>query len=210
VKTFIDEAGNMEMRNESKTRKTYTPMLTFDARTVPSEPPEAAPKYEELTSDLQEVVGELRKCFEQRPIWTRRALTNTINRNEWRHLYKYCYEHVGYMFRSGPWREAVVKLGVDPRADPRYRVYQTMMFQLEDNTKATQMSPKYKPTVRGGARERKVDSTTASSLPKISHIFDGKSVVLDGRVWQVCDITEPLLKDLLSTSMVRRICHVSP
>ncbi|KAJ3509329.1 hypothetical protein NM208_g15684 [Fusarium decemcellulare] len=36
-----------------------------------------------------------------------------------------------------------------------------------------------------------------------SHIFDGETFHTDGKVWQVCDITDPLLKDLLDNADIR-------
>jgi hypothetical protein len=39
-------------------------------------------------------------------------------------------------------------------------------------------------------------------------MFDGKSVSVDSKVWQVCDITDPLLSSMLSTPDIREDCHV--
>ncbi len=49
---------------------------------------------------------------------------------------------------------------------------------------------------------------TEQVVKKESHLFDGKTVSKDGKIWQVCDVTEPFLKDLLATANIRKECHV--
>ena len=44
--------------------------------------------------------------------------------------------------------------------------------------------------------------------PVLSHTFDGKSVIVDGKVWQACDITDPLLRGMLERSPVRATCDI--
>ena len=39
-----------------------------------------------------------------------------------------------------------------------------------------------------------------------THIFDGKSLSLDGKVWQVCDITDPTIISLAKTKHLREVC----
>ena len=92
--------------------------------------------------------------------------------------------HVAYMWRAGPWRDTCVVYGIDPRNDPKYRKYQSIFFQFEVDSKMK-------------ARD------------KNSHIFDGKILVKDGRCFQLCDITDPLLKSLIDREKLRDSCHVS-
>jgi len=49
---------------------------------------------------------------------------------------------------------------------------------------------------------------TEQVVRKESHLFDGETVSKDGKIWQVCDITEPFLKDVLATVNIRKECHV--
>ncbi len=49
---------------------------------------------------------------------------------------------------------------------------------------------------------------TEQVVRKESHLFDGETVSKDGKIWQVCDITEPFLKDMLATTDIRKECHV--
>ncbi len=113
---------------------------------------------------------------------------------------KYVYQYVGYVWASGPWRDTVVRFGVDPRNDPGCRRYQTMMFMLDKEPKDSRA--KY-------IRSRPEPAKTGHILRRESHLFDGKNVSMDGKVWQVCDITDPLLMELLATTNIRKECHVS-
>lgn len=119
----------------------------------------------------------------------------------------YLFQYVGYEFQSGPWRDAIIKFGLDPRSDPQYRVYQSMLFAFDSHIK-----PFKKATgipARGGDRallDPKPEQDRG--LGANSHIFDGINVGLDSKVWQVCDITEPLIKSILGTAELRETCHV--
>ena len=129
---------------------------------------------------------------------------NSIPGDDWetvgQNVAKYVYQYVGYIFQSGPWRDAVVRFGVDPRKEPECRKYQTMMFMLEKEPKDN----------RAKFIRTKPDRTvTPQVAKKESHLFDGQNVSKDGKVWQVCDVTDPFLKDLLATEDIRQECHVS-
>ena len=148
---------------------------------------------------MQDLIEMLRQLLEERPIWTRRAIRNRLEApgRDWNSVAKHVYQYAGYMFKSGPWRDAVVKFGVDPRSDPKYRIYQTMMFQLDDKG----VEDLEIPNPGGHKRGEKVKN-------RLSHVFDGKTVGLAGKTWQVCDIVDPLLKSLLDTENLRDECHV--
>ena len=159
------------------------------------------PPLDRLEPAMQRLVESARRLFDERPIWTRRALHNRVSAKDLAvvgaNSAKYMYQYLGYIFDSGPWRDAIVKFGVDPRKDPSLRIYQTMMFLLDkdDADKKSQT-------------RKKAPSGSSELTLKNSHIFDGKSVRIDGKVWQVCDITDPLLSSLLATPNIREDCHV--
>jgi general transcription factor 3C polypeptide 5 (transcription factor C subunit 1) len=152
-----------------------------------------------------EVIAQLEEAFQDRPVWTRRSLLNHLGgklRN-WNELKKYL-NYVAYQFKGGPWRDGVVPYGVDPRADPKYRIYQTLMFKL----------PKQKRAQQGQSWRslRKAQmGPTKEFLEELSesHIFDGETYHTDGKVWQVCDITDPLLKELFDNAAIRPTWDVS-
>ena len=178
--------------------------MPFDVDTVPAGPSPDIPPEEGQTPPMKRLIASARRLMEERPIFTRRALMNSIPGDDWetvgQNVAKYVYQYVGYIFQSGPWRDAVVRFGVDPRKEPECRKYQTMMFMLEKEPKDN----------RAKFVRTKPDRTMTSQVAKKeSHLFDGQNVSKDGKVWQVCDITDPFLKDLLATEYIRQECHVS-
>ncbi|KAJ4024490.1 tau 95 subunit of transcription factor TFIIIC [Fusarium irregulare] len=148
---------------------------------------------------MVEIMAELEDAFEERPIWTRRSLLNHLGGKlkNWNELKKYL-NYAAYQFKGGPWRDGVVQYGIDPRTDPKYRIYQTLMFKL----------PKQKRAQRGQTWKslRKVQMGPLKEfLEELSesHVFDGETFHTDGKVWQVCDITDPLLKELFENAAIR-------
>ena len=203
VKRVVDDSGNVTTVNVHASPKTGNPPLPFDIEVVPQAPPPDLPAIETLTPAMQRLINSTLRIMEDRPIFTRRALYNCIPGNDWdivgHNSAKHVYQYVGYMFSSGPWRDAVVRYGVDPRTDPSFRIYQTMIFMLETEPKDTRA--KYTRT--------RLDRTKSEQvLRKESHLFDGMTVSTDGKIWQVCDISEPFLKNILSTPNLRKECHV--
>lgn len=91
--------------------------------------------------------------------------------------------HLGYFIKFGPWRETVAKYGVDPRKDSKYRLLQTVLFQEKDLA-----------AFLGTADE--------------THVFDGKTIVDVGKIWQLCDITDPVTRRLIDTDNLREECDV--
>ncbi|TQV90909.1 RNA polymerase III transcription factor subunit [Cordyceps javanica] len=168
------------------------------APTGPQESPDVTdPRFMEVLADLE-------AAFEDRPIWTRRSLLNHLGKklDSWNELKKYL-NYAAYQFKGGPWRDCVVPYGVDPRTDPKYRVYQTLMFKLTKHKR-----PQGPTTVRTYRRPEKVEERQAPA-GAASHVFDGETYDTDGKVWQVCDITDPLLRELLDQAAVRPTWDVS-
>ncbi|QPC79228.1 hypothetical protein HYE68_009980 [Fusarium pseudograminearum] len=163
-----------------------------------------APTEPQLHPDMTdprmvEIIAELEDAFAERPIWTRRSLLNYLGGKlkNWNELKKYL-NYAAYQFKGGPWRDGVVQYGIDPRTDPKYRIYQTLMFKL----------PKQKRAQRGQTWKslRKVQMGPLKEfLEELSesHVFDGDTFHTDGKVWQVCDITDPLLKELFENADIR-------
>ena len=181
--------------------------MPWDSKDVPQRPADEITPYQTLDDKLRGLVDLVKALFDEQPIWTRRAVKNRIHQEHFVLIGKYAYQYVGYMFSSGPWRDAVVKYGIDPRTDPIYRIYQTLVFKmkLEHAPKRAQRAgvQGYNISNRGGARD-------AINVPeRSSHLFDGKSVSKEGRTWQVCDVVDPPLKKVLATQNLRRKCDVS-
>ena len=200
----VDDNGNVSSINVHASPKNANPPVPFDIGVVPQAPPPELPAIETLTPAMQRLVNSTLRIMQERPIFTRRALYNCLPDNDWdvvgHNSAKNVYQYVGYMFSSGPWRDALVRYGVDPRTNSSFRIYQTMIFMLETEPKDT----------RAKHTRTKPDRTKSEQvLRKESHLFDGMNVSTDGKIWQVCDISEPFLKNLLSTTNLRKECHVS-
>ncbi|KAK6354735.1 tau 95 subunit of transcription factor TFIIIC [Orbilia brochopaga] len=153
---------------------TQTQYGKWDIATVPQSSGMSAPRGPRA---LLECIHALEELFLQRPIWTRRGLMNSIPSVMWKNL-KFAYPYVAYYWRSGPWRDTYVRFGVDPRTDKEFAKYQVAAFKLHM------------------VKRRDADSHARS------HIFDGERIVLDGKIWQFCDLTEPLLAELVDIRKV--------
>ncbi|QPG97016.1 hypothetical protein C2857_005628 [Epichloe festucae Fl1] len=154
---------------------------------------------------MLEVMSDLEEAFQFRPIWTRRSLMNHLQGKlqSWNELKKYL-SYTAYQFKGGPWRDSVVPYGLDPRTDPKYRIYQTLMFKLKKHRRTIKDQPWQ--FVR---RDQMGASHVTPDVAPDSHMFDGEAYSTDGKVWQVCDITDPLLKELLDHAAVRPECDVN-
>lgn len=202
AKQTLDSHGNITIKNFQIAPPAQNQAVAYDVLEVPSGPAQDLPPITSLEPAMQRLIQSARILLEARPIWTRRAIRSHLSEADRKivgnNAAKYVYQYVGYLWASGPWRDALVKFGVDPRKDPSYRIYQTMMFMVDLG--------------RLQQKEHRALSDPPSSTknpPKENHMFDGKSVVVDGKVWQVCDITDPLLVSILSTTNLRKECHVS-
>jgi general transcription factor 3C polypeptide 5 (transcription factor C subunit 1) len=148
---------------------------------------------------MVEIIAELENAFKSRPVWTRRSLMNHLGGKlkNWNELKKYL-NYTAYQFKGGPWRDGVVPYGIDPRSDPKYRIYQTLMFKLPKQKRA-----------QTGETWKSLRKTQMGPLKEFleelsgSHVFDGETYHTDGKVWQVCDITDPLLREILDEADVR-------
>jgi general transcription factor 3C polypeptide 5 (transcription factor C subunit 1) len=166
------------------------------------DPAPTAPRAEPDMMNVRtvEIIAELEEAFDERPIWTRRALLNRIGRvlPTWNEARKYT-SYVSYQFKGGPWRDAMVKYGIDPRTSPEYRKYQTLMFQIGRDYRKAPREGSWREVRKGrDAVPREFDEEMTNS-----HIFDGQEYYTDGKVWQVCDITDPLLAKLFTNADVR-------
>ncbi len=156
-------------------------------------------------SETRKVMAEFDRAMDERPVWTRRSIINRISRSEGADklsasTVRRCIAFAGYQFKGGPFRDALVRYGLDPRLDPKYRIYQTLIFK----TRRTMMGE----TGQAWHDVRAAELANIKTAPSDnhrddSHLFDGKSYYEDGKVWQVCDITDPVLASLFATAEVR-------
>ncbi|KAB8203882.1 RNA polymerase III transcription factor IIIC subunit-domain-containing protein [Aspergillus parasiticus] len=197
VRQSIDSSGNITTINTQKSTKVLTHLVSYDVPEVPTKPNENTPPLETQDATLRETVAIIQDLFDKRPAWTRRGLRNHLSTIEQRYALRLAIPYVGYIMRSGPWRDAIIKFGHDPRTSPDYRPYQTVMFRI---------LPKEADVARDGYAGRRhavprlnepvTDPST--DLRSNTHIFTGQlPLPLDGRMWMFCDITDPLLRSIV-------------
>ena len=129
-KLELDPAtGKSKLVNINPTIKRHPIQVAHDIPIVPSGPPDYLEPEGHLDPPSLECLRKLRALLEERPVIVKRAQENIVRpRNEY-HL-RSTWPYVGYMFRVGPFRDSIIKYGVDPRSDIKYRKYQTLIFQL--------------------------------------------------------------------------------
>ncbi|KAL8936826.1 MAG: hypothetical protein Q9216_004727 [Gyalolechia sp. 2 TL-2023] len=178
-------------------------MLTHDTLQVPAAPSTTLPPESSLTPPLRNLIAAMREIFVRRPICTRRAVQNTVPADIWKAVgpnsVKHLWQYIGFLWTSGPWRDTICAFGVDPRKNSAMRWYQTMVFQVESDSKEPHMN-------RSKVKSRIDSNLAAKAEVRDGHLFNGKTIRLDGKVWQMCDISDPLLKSLVDTDVLRDGC----
>jgi len=175
----------------------YTIIKPTDAE-VPAGAKSTLPPESSLTPYIQTLVAQIRAELKKRPIITRHLLYNKIGwnrRTRLRQAAVYC----GYFFESGPWREALVAWGVDPRKDPMYRKYQTVSFSSYSKGSRGRHGKTFDEHVA------KLSQMTGKEL-ETQHVFDGKTVSDTGSLFQFCDLTDPILANMVATEDIRSTC----
>lgn len=190
VKFEQDASGNITTTNVQAPPRRLMLAVEPDVEEVPQGPPPGLDRNHTFGSYLEEAVNAIRELLEKRPLITRRVAMNYIPQYS-DSVFKEATQWVGYSFRAGPWRDSLVKYGVDPRKDPKYRMYQTLMFQLDKRAAET-----------SNAADRQLPEGWKS------HIFDGENVTASGKTWQICDVTDPLLKSIFDTEAIQEECDV--
>ncbi|KAI1079322.1 hypothetical protein F5B20DRAFT_173557 [Whalleya microplaca] len=194
----VDEIGEPQLVNTQGRKKlSYGHFIHHDTFPVPTRPRRDPDENYRVPDDLMK---QLHEAMEERPIWTRRAILNRIHGDYTESLLKVAIQLVGYQFRGGPWRDAVVKYGLDPRSDPKWRFYQTLAFKLARNTVGAMKVPWA--TIRKGQMQKHPRGN------RDSHLFDGESYSTDGKFWQICDVTDPFLVRLIEKAPLRPTCDL--
>lgn len=125
VAVVEDGKGGSKLINTKTAPKLYAISISVD------EPSPTGPSKElnrPPDEPTQECINALNKLFDERPIWSRRALEYHLPANLQRNI-KYALPRISYTFRGGPWRTLNVKFGLDPRSSSEYRFYQSRYFR---------------------------------------------------------------------------------
>ncbi|KAF2090691.1 hypothetical protein K490DRAFT_7768, partial [Saccharata proteae CBS 121410] len=208
VKITQDDSGKNVLTNVKAIRGFVVHTIDAHAPDVHHAPPFLPKPEHELDSITQEVVQKIRAMLEERPVMTRRYIKNHLPPRVF-DAQRTAYPYVGYSFRSGPWRDTLVKYGVDPRKDPKYRIYQTVMFKMNvTGERQNKETGEHVSWLDMNRKWRQKAKAINDSQNKETHVFDGKNFFPDGKVWQICDITDPTLKEILSTDNIRSDCDI--
>jgi len=165
---------------------------------VPLGPKATLPPEESLTPYLQALIKQIKAELVKRPIITRHLLYNKLGwdkRTKLRQAAVYC----GYFFESGPWREALIRWGIDPRKDPAFRRFQTVSFMSYLKSGKTKHNKTFDQHVHTLGQMSREELET-------EHTFDGTHVSRTGNLFQFCDITDPLIAKILATKDIRTTC----
>jgi general transcription factor 3C polypeptide 5 (transcription factor C subunit 1) len=177
---------------------------------IPKIPTKPSPHLDSLTSptinpSLQLCVQRVKAFFAERPISTRRAIFNSYlirhgpgnaesPSENWRPILRFALPYVCYMFKSGPFRDAYVLLGVDPRKEQKWAKYQTAIFNFRT----------------GKWRNKAAIQEDVEELwdGRFNHLFTGKEVHTKVVAYGFPDILDPILRRLLDESLLRDKFHV--
>lgn len=164
--------------------------VRHDVRTVPHLPKAEWPAEKTLKPEVQHLIFRLRALLQQQAVVTKRLLQDRLQpkvASELKVATRYC----GYYFSSGPWRDAIVRYGYDPRRSPADMFLQTVSFQ-KDRTETSGPRSWAKPL--------------EANRPKV---FDGVSPPVEPRTYQVYEITDRLLRDIIESEPPRTTLAVS-
>ncbi|KZT62893.1 hypothetical protein CALCODRAFT_489420 [Calocera cornea HHB12733] len=191
----------MRLQNKFRHSASKITQLAFDepAEAVPREEPAGA--QQKLDPPAMAVLVRVRALFEQRPVWSRLALRNQLTEEEDHVLMntRGLYTYTGYNFSDGPWREFHIKWGYDPRTTKESRIYQRLQFRNLENDYSRRPMKRLLKGLDPSAED--VDEVLdwrgiTVHRNRNSHIFDGKVLGRHVGLFQVCDMTDPLLQSI--------------
>merc|ERR1712013_886823 len=149
-------------------------------------------------------IETVRKLFQERPIWSKLALSCHLNNINLDRLKK-VIQYFSYYWLSGPWRTMWCRFGYDPRTDPKAKVYQMIDFRVRDSKESkvnyAELVPKrsYKNYVPRNLQSRNVVSTCVlarSEEPSVRESDDlepyifrpDKMLPCRNMMYQLCDL----------------------
>ncbi|KAG9219138.1 hypothetical protein CCMSSC00406_0001548 [Pleurotus cornucopiae] len=208
VSTVVDEKTGEEKKrliNRMRWKGLGPASIMFQDEKVPDKPPQSV---EAMRSQMDgTLLQKMQEYFAVRPIWTRHALMNQFSVAQAREIVnsKVLLPLVCYVFQDGPYRDTLVRFGYDPRKDPSARFYQRIYFRNSNH-------PIERPSVVNKRQERSSRTEdhggSSEAERKGSHIFDGVTLTKETAAFQLCDITDPMLKQMIDEcDDLRDVCN---
>ncbi|PCH41610.1 hypothetical protein WOLCODRAFT_17227 [Wolfiporia cocos MD-104 SS10] len=211
VTTVVDEeTGEEKKRLINRMRwKGFGPVsITFAEEKVPDKPFQTV--EEQRPNADKKLLKRLQELFEERPIWTRAAIFNQFSPFEVREIInsKYLLPLVSYVFQDGPWRDTQIRLGYDPRKDRNARFYQRLYFRNANHPIVRPSVVSKRQDVRTELAQNRGVDTSGREEDRRSHIFDGVTVTKETAAFQLCDIHDPMLKEMIADEEdLRETCN---
>jgi len=194
VRIFKDQTGVDQSINVARPKGITHSLVNYDVVQVPSGPVSALPPEDEQPMKIRRMIRILRDGLQERPVMSTRYQCYVTNESLHGSLRR-ALPYVGYMFRGGPFKDALIRYGVDPRSDPIYRGFQVTQVQIPGTgDKKMQRFGHGPPTTKG--------------KPK-TYIFDGTELYTDAKVFHFCDLQDPVLRQLLDNAPVAEKWEVS-
>ncbi|ANB12573.1 transcription factor TFIIIC subunit TFC1 [Sugiyamaella lignohabitans] len=125
IAVIDDGTGGSKLVNTTAAQKLESVLAGWNDK-VPTEP---SSNLETPMGPLKECVEALNTLFESRPCWTRAALDSLLN-EENRRLIRKALPYVSYAIKSGPWRGAYIKYGIDPKSSVDFAKYQVEHYRV--------------------------------------------------------------------------------
>ncbi|KAF8845693.1 hypothetical protein BDN67DRAFT_1006961 [Paxillus ammoniavirescens] len=211
--TVINE-GTGEERKRLINRgrwKGYGPAtITFTDSNVPEHP---IPAVQQARNQVNpELLERITNLVQDRPIWTRAALYNQFSPADVREIHnsKLLLPLVCYMFQDGPWRDTLIRFKYDPRKDPEARFYQRIYFRNANHpmSRVSIVSRRQEGRSVATYNARSIEQEEAMDVDRRkSHIFDGVAITRETAAFQLCDIHDSMLKEMIEEEEdLREIC----
>ncbi|OOF95652.1 hypothetical protein ASPCADRAFT_506542 [Aspergillus carbonarius ITEM 5010] len=107
--------------------------ITVKANTknVPDESHRADKMGSPRNKSVRETACQIQQLMDRRPIATFRVIEDQLQSQYSTRDLQEALPFCGYMFSNGPWKQALIKFGVDPRINSDFRFYQTITFRME-------------------------------------------------------------------------------
>ncbi|OJA20879.1 hypothetical protein AZE42_00865 [Rhizopogon vesiculosus] len=159
-----------------------------------------------------ELLNRVRELMNERPVWIRAALYNQFSPAETREIHnsKILLPLAGYMFSDGPWRDALIRFKYDPRKEVEARIYQRIYFRNVNHPVARPSVVARRQEGRSAATyiNRSIEQEESFEADRRkSHIFDGTTLSKETAAFQLCDIHDPMLKEMIEDDEnLREVC----
>lgn len=188
---FLTQDGRIVSQQKFPTARKAVVPIALDAPAPSGPPPDLVLK--DFGNAVPNAIEKFKALLERRPVVSRRLLLNVFPEIT-ETIQKEAIQWIGYSFDAGPFAHLIIRYGLDPRTDPKYRIYQSLTFKVEEKWLAVDAASR---AIRRSRRE-----------PSEDHVFDGHRLDATGRTWQVCDVTDPLLHDILTHAPFNAQCNI--